>query len=60
MIELLKSVEVYRADTSEEADEFIVESQASSEYGVTKSVKEFKTKKNDEFYLVTISKNYEV
>lgn len=66
-MEKLKTTEVYRCETEKEADIFIAnlkEESISSDYLITKTSIDYKTKKSkgeviDEYYQVTVTKNYE-
>lgn len=58
MAEMIKTVETYRLETSEQADDFMKDQSEMPEFHLSKSVKDHKIKKDDEFYLVTLTKVY--
>ena len=58
MAEIIKAVETYRLESSEQADDFIMEQGDVASFHLSKSVKDHKIKKDDEFYLVTLTKLY--
>lgn len=58
MAELIKAVETYRLESSDQADQFMKEESEDASFHLSKSVKDHKIKKDDEFYLVQLTKLY--
>lgn len=64
MAHLIKTTEVYRVETEEEAKKFIEEQKQNDAYEMIKYSSEYKTKKakgeiEDEWFRVTLVKNFD-